>query len=62
MALPTKPRLDRSLSLFTEFLPTSREAKYKAKQAIDSFFWRSGDLLQAGVVFVGVRLAFDIRA
>jgi AAA family ATP:ADP antiporter len=44
------------------FLPTSREAKYKAKQAIDSFFVRTGDLLQAIVVFVGVSLAFDIRA
>jgi AAA family ATP:ADP antiporter len=43
------------------FLPTSREAKYKAKQAIDSFFWRAGDLLQAVVVFIGTRLAFDIR-
>ena len=45
----------------TLFLPTSREAKYKAKQAIDSFFWRAGDLLQAVVVFIGVRLAFDVR-
>jgi AAA family ATP:ADP antiporter len=44
------------------FLPTSREAKYKAKQAIDSFFVRFGDMLQAGVVFVGVQLAFGIRA
>jgi AAA family ATP:ADP antiporter len=43
------------------FLPTSREAKYKAKQAIDSFFWRAGDLLQAGIVYVGVQLAFDVR-
>jgi AAA family ATP:ADP antiporter len=43
------------------FLPTSREAKYKAKQAIDSFFVRFGDMLQAGVVFVGVQLAFGIR-
>jgi AAA family ATP:ADP antiporter len=43
------------------FLPTSREAKYKAKQAIDSFFWRAGDLVQAGIVFVGLQLAFDIR-
>ena len=43
------------------FLPTSREAKYKAKQVIDSFFWRAGDLLQAAVVFVGVSLAFDVR-
>ena len=37
------------------FLPTSRAAKYKAKQAIDSFFVRAGDLLQAVVVFVGVQ-------
>jgi AAA family ATP:ADP antiporter len=44
------------------FLPTSREAKYKAKQAIDSFFVRAGDLLQAVVVFIGVRLSFDMRA
>jgi len=44
------------------FLPTSREAKYKAKQAIDTFFWRAGDLLQAGVIFVGINyLAFDVR-
>jgi AAA family ATP:ADP antiporter len=42
------------------FLPTSREAKYNAKQAIESFFWRAGDLLQAGVVFVGASLAFTI--
>ena len=44
------------------FLPTSREAKYKAKQAIDSFFVRAGDLLQAVVVFVGTMLAFGIRS
>jgi AAA family ATP:ADP antiporter len=43
------------------FLPTSREAKYKAKQAIDSFFVRTGDLLQAVVVYIGVQLAFGIR-
>ena len=43
------------------FLPTSREAKYKAKQAIDGFFWRAGDLLQAVVVFVGTALAFQTR-
>lgn len=40
------------------FLPTSREAKYKAKAAIDTFFWRVGDMLQAGIVFVGTSLAF----
>jgi AAA family ATP:ADP antiporter len=43
------------------FLPTSREAKYKAKQAIDSFFVRAGDMLQAAVVFVGTMLAFSVR-
>ena len=36
------------------FLPTSRDQKYKAKQAIDSFFWRAGDVLSAGLVYVGV--------
>lgn len=35
------------------WLPTSREAKYKAKAAIDTFCMRGGDVLQAGVVFVG---------
>ena len=35
------------------WLPTSREEKYKAKQAIDTFFVRMGDMLAAGVVFVG---------
>ncbi len=37
------------------FLPTSREAKYDAKTAIDTFFWRFGDLLQAGTVFIGIK-------
>jgi ATP:ADP antiporter, AAA family len=36
------------------FLPTSRDEKYKAKQAIDSFFWRAGDVMSAALVFVGV--------
>jgi ATP:ADP antiporter, AAA family len=35
------------------FLRTSREAKYKAKAAIDTFFMRFGDVLQAGVVRFG---------
>src|SRR3954451_14472464 len=35
------------------FLPTSRDQKYKAKQAIDSFFVRAGDLLSAALVYVG---------
>ena len=33
------------------WLPTSRQAKYKAKQAVDSFCVRAGDVLTAGIVF-----------
>jgi AAA family ATP:ADP antiporter len=44
------------------WLPTSREEKYKAKQAVDTFFVRFGDLVQAAVVFVGtVWLGFGLR-
>jgi len=35
------------------WLPTSTDEKYKAKQAIDTFFVRSGDLLSAAIVFAG---------
>jgi AAA family ATP:ADP antiporter len=35
------------------WLPTSREEKYKAKQAVDSFFVRLGDLAAAVAVFAG---------
>jgi len=38
------------------FLPTTREQKYKAKQAIDSFFVRVGDTMSAVLVFVGTHL------
>jgi AAA family ATP:ADP antiporter len=38
------------------FLPTTREEKYKAKQGIDSFFVRAGDVFSAGLVFVGSAL------
>ena len=43
------------------FLPTSREAKYKAKAVIDTFFMRFGDVLNAGVVRLGAQfhLAFS---
>jgi AAA family ATP:ADP antiporter len=45
------------------WLPTSREEKYKAKQAIDTFFVRSGDMLAAGVVFIGTHiLSFDVTS
>ena len=35
------------------FLPTDRTQTYEEKTEIETFFWRFGDLLQAGVVFVG---------
>jgi AAA family ATP:ADP antiporter len=38
------------------FLPTSREAKYKAKAVIDTFLVRAGDVLSAGLVWIGHRL------
>ncbi len=38
------------------FLPTTRDQKYKAKQVIDSFFVRAGDVLSALLVYVGVTL------
>jgi len=39
------------------FLPTSREVKYKAKAAIDTFFVRMGDLLSMGLVFLSIQLS-----
>ena len=45
------------------FLPTTREQKYKAKQAIDTFFVRAGDVLSAVLVFVGTTvLALSTQA
>jgi AAA family ATP:ADP antiporter len=38
------------------FLPTSRDAKYKAKSAIDTFSVRLGDLVSTGLVFLGTQL------
>jgi AAA family ATP:ADP antiporter len=44
------------------YLPTSRDAKYKAKQANDTFFVRFGDVLSAGLVFAGTTwLGFAAR-
>jgi AAA family ATP:ADP antiporter len=36
------------------YLPLSRAAKYEGKTAIDTFFWRFGDVLQAGLIFAGL--------
>ncbi|MEO8307806.1 MAG: Npt1/Npt2 family nucleotide transporter [Pseudomonadota bacterium] len=38
------------------FLPVDRDSKYDGKMAIDTFFWRFGDLLMAGGVYVGLNL------
>jgi ATP:ADP antiporter, AAA family len=43
-------------------LPTSREAKYKAKAAIETFCVRLGDVLQAGIIFAGTRLHASITS
>lgn len=43
------------------FLPTTREQKYKAKVAIDSFFVRAGDVLSAVLVYAGLHwLSFSL--
>ena len=42
------------------FLPTTREQKYKAKQVTDSFSQRAGDVLSAGIVFVGSTLGLSL--
>jgi ATP:ADP antiporter, AAA family len=57
--------IDYSLGNTTKqalWLPTSRQAKYKAKQAVDSFFQRAGDVLQAGIVYIGELAGFATPA
>ncbi len=39
------------------WLSTTREEKYKAKQAVDTFFHRAGDVLSAVLVWVGTTVA-----
>jgi len=44
------------------WLPRTREEKYKAKQAIDTFFVRVGDLVSAAAVYVGTSvLHFNVN-
>lgn len=38
------------------WLPTTREMKYKGKQAVDTFFVRMGDVASAVLVYVGAQL------
>jgi ATP:ADP antiporter, AAA family len=43
-------------------LPMSRDAKYQAKTAIDTFFFRAGDLLATGSIFAVRHLFGDSRS
>ena len=55
----TENGLDNSLMSTVRqalFLPTSREVKYEGRTAIDTFFWRFGDLIQGGAILVGVNV------
>jgi AAA family ATP:ADP antiporter len=38
------------------WLPTTRRAKYIAKQTVDTFFVRIGDVMSAALVFAGTGL------
>jgi AAA family ATP:ADP antiporter len=43
------------------FLPAGRCATYEGKTTIDAFFWRFGDLLQAGLIFIALNwLDFEL--
>jgi len=56
--------LDYSLSQTVRqalWLVTTREAKYKAKQVVDSFVWRAGDSLSAAVVWAGSHFGVGLR-
>jgi len=43
------------------FLPTSRDAKYKAKAAIDTFVVRAGDVGSAALVWLGTQVALGVQ-
>jgi AAA family ATP:ADP antiporter len=43
------------------FLPTSRDAKYKAKAAIDTFVVRAGDVGSAALVWIGTQVALGVQ-
>ncbi|MCA9667567.1 MAG: hypothetical protein KC503_18330 [Myxococcales bacterium] len=42
------------------FLIVPREAKYRAKNAVETVFWRSGDALAAAIIWTGSHLGFAI--
>ena len=62
--LVVQKSLDYSLLNTTRsalLLPASREEKYQAKTAIDTLFYRLGDLLSTLSVFIGLRLFAHTR-
>jgi len=62
--LVVQKSLDYSLLNTTRnalLLPTHRDEKYQAKTAIDTFYFRLGDLLSTLSVFIGLRLFDDAR-
>jgi len=45
------------------WLPTTTEIKYKAKQAVDTFFVRMGDVASAGLVFIfSAKMALPVQS
>jgi AAA family ATP:ADP antiporter len=57
--------LDYSLSNTTRqalWLVTSRDAKYKAKQVVDTFVVRAGDAMSAGLVWFGVHTSMALQS
>jgi AAA family ATP:ADP antiporter len=63
VARSAESSLDYSLSNTTRqalWLVTSRDAKYKAKQVIDTFVVRAGDAASAGLVWLGVHEGFEL--
>jgi AAA family ATP:ADP antiporter len=60
----TESTLDYSLSNTVRqalWLVTPREAKYKAKQVVDTFVWRAGDTVSAAFVWLGVHFGASPR-
>ncbi|MDX1734398.1 MAG: putative Ig domain-containing protein [Halioglobus sp.] len=46
----------------TLYLPLGSARKFEGKTAIEAFFWRFGDLIQAGAVYAGLHwLDFDVE-
>jgi ATP:ADP antiporter, AAA family len=64
MARVAESSLEYSLANTTRqslWLSTTRDAKYKAKQVIDTFVVRAGDVFSAALVWVGSRTGLSLR-